>query len=117
VNVSTKTVRCAACVRMGVDSSVISTSGHGNEQRDLLAGGQPPRALRVLAGDHRQRRGERGRDAGLRAGEALQQLRDRRAVGDVEAEDGSLREPGEAGAESDANLHCLASLPPRVTAR
>jgi predicted ester cyclase len=60
----------------------------------------------VLAGDHRQRGGQGGRDGRLGAREAVEQLGDRGAVGDVEAEHGRLREPSEAGAESDAYLHC-----------
>src|ERR687885_89547 len=52
VNVSTKTVRRAAWVVTGTSWMAIwllSTAGDGDEQRDLLAGAQRPRALRVLA--------------------------------------------------------------------
>ena len=62
----------------------------------------------MLAGDDRQRRGQRGRDAGLGAGEAVEQVGHRGAVGEVEAEHGCLSEPGQPGSESDAYLHCCA---------
>src|SRR4029077_19450164 len=111
VNVSTKTVRWAAWVRAGASSmamGLLSAAGDGDEQSDLLARAQRARALRVLARDHGQDGRQRGRDGGLGAGEAVEQLGHRGGFREVEAEHGCLRAPGQPGSESDAYLHCCA---------
>ena len=80
----------------------------GSSRATSWPSAQRARALRVLAGDDRQRRGQRGRHAGLGAGQAVEQVGHRGAVGQVEAEHGCLSEPGQPGSESDAYLHCCA---------
>src|SRR5690349_11989214 len=102
VKVSTNTVWRA----VRVSSVAISgPSGNRYEQGDFVAVVEHIIARRVGAVDDGQHRGQRRLQPGLLGGQALEQLRDRGAVVELQREHRRRRETAQPGTQSDADAH------------
>jgi hypothetical protein len=82
-----------------------SASCHGTEERDLVARRKCPATVDVRPPDDGERRTQCRRELRVGHCEAVVQVLDRGAIGELEPEHRSRRESRDAAAETNANLH------------